>query len=195
MLAVWARATLTMSQTFSPGTIIPDGSPAGVVVSGTFSQTGFDSPVLHATVGLNLSGGCNSDLYAYLINPNGTLVILLNQPGAAVNGFGADGPGMNITLQDGANDHGSIQTETGGGVLSGSYNAAGNLSSFNGGSANGTWELFFADLGSGGGSGPSTLNSWTLTLSVVPEPVTLSLGLFCMMMLALAGLRWAWTPG
>ena len=83
---------------------------------------------------------------------------------------------MNITLQDGTSDHGSIQSETSGSVLSGSYNAAGTLVNFNGSVADGTWTLYFEDLSSGGGT--STLNSWSLNIEAVPEPVNVALGIF-----------------
>ena len=187
LTATWAQATLTQSQSFSGGTIA-DGNPLGTVFSGTYSQTGFNSPVLGATVGLDITGGYNGDLYAYLVAPNGTLVMLMNQPGVSVNGFGASGAGMNITLSDSGST--GIQGETSGSVLSGTYSAAGTLGTFNNSTANGTWQLFFADLGAGGGT--STLNGWTLTLTVVPEPITWALGIFLAMLLALAGLRWAW---
>ena len=187
LTATWAQATLTQSQSFSGGTIA-DGNPLGTVFSGTYSQTGFNSPVLGATVGLDITGGYNGDLYAYLVAPNGTLVMLMNQPGVSVNGFGASGAGMNITLSDSGST--GIQGVTSGSVLSGTYSAAGTLGTFNNSTANGTWELFFADLSSGGGT--STLNGWTLTLTVVPEPITWALGIFLAMLLALAGLRRAW---
>ena len=156
--------------------------------SGTYSQTGFNSPVLGATVGLEITGGYNGDLDAYLVAPNGTLVMLMNQPGVGVNGFGASGAGMNITLADSGST--GIQGVTSGSVLSGTYSAAGTLGTFNNSTANGTWQLFFADLGAGGGT--STLNGWTLTLTVVPEPITWALGIFLAVFLALAGLRRDW---
>jgi hypothetical protein len=114
--------------------------------------------------------------------------MLLNQPGSAP--FGADGSGMNITLTDTASqNYGSIQN-AGDGYLTGTFNATGTLSTFNGSQANGTWTLFFADMNSGGGT--STLNSWSLNITAVPEPVTIALSTFGMMMLALAGLKWTW---
>lgn len=154
---------------FSPGTTIPDGSPVGISFSGNVSDLPAGDTVSGLTVGLNISGGYNGDLYAYLVAPNGTLVMLLNQPGVAINGFGAGGAGMNVTLQDAFTANGSIQNVTSGAVLSGSYNAAGSLANFNGSSADGTWTLFFADVSSGGGT--STLNGWSLNLTAVPEPV------------------------
>ena len=193
--ATWAQATLTQSQSFSGGTI-PDGSQVGTIFTGTFSQTGFNSPVLGANVSLDITGGYNGDLYAYLVAPNGTMVLLLNQPGVAVNGFGASGAGMNLMLTDATGGNGAIQSVTSGGILSGNYNAAGTLANFNNSGpggvsvANGTWTLFFADLGAGGGTGPSVLNGWSLELTVVPEPVTLALGAFALMLVSVAGLKW-----
>lgn len=190
LAAPWAQATLTQVDT---GGVIPAGNPVGSVFTATFSGTDGLNPyptVSQLTVNLNITGGYNGDLYAYLIAPNGTLVVLMNQPGVAVNGFGAYGAGMNITLQDGATANGSIQNVTSGSVLSGTYNAAGGstaLSAFDGSQVNGVWTLYFADLASGTGSPTLT---WSIGLTPVPEPVELALGLFAAMLLALAGLKW-----
>jgi subtilisin-like proprotein convertase family protein len=177
--------TKTFNTGSSVGTI-PDGNPVGVTFVGTVSGTPSGGIVGGLTVGLNISGGYNGDLYAYLVAPNGTLVVLLNQPGVSgSNPFGASGAGMNnITLQDAATGQGSIQNVTSGSVLSGSYNAAGTLVSFNGSVADGTWTLFFADMSSGGGT--STLDSWSLNIEAVPEPVNVALGIFGMLLGGLA---------
>lgn len=148
-----------------------------------FVNLNADGRRMHANSN-NVVNGWDTD--AYLVSPNGTLVTLMNQPGVGVNGFGASGAGMNITLEDSGAANGSIQNETGGSVLSGTYNAAGSLSGFNDSAADGTWTLFFADLSSGGGT--STLNSWTLGITAVPEPVTLALGGFTVLLLAGLGL-------
>lgn len=174
LLAASAHGAL-YTETFSGvNKVILDGNPDGVVVYGAVSGIPSGSVVLGLTVGLNISGGYNGDLYAYLIAPNGTLVVLMNQPG---DPFGAGGAGMNITLQNGATDHGSIQNETSDSILSGTYNAAGNLANFNGSVANGTWTLFFADMVPSD-EGMSTLNSWSLGITAVPEPVTCALAVF-----------------
>jgi hypothetical protein len=155
---------------------IPDGSPIGVTFSGTVS----DAPgmtVGELTLTLNISGGFNGNLFAYLNAPDGTHVVLMNQPGVSEsNPFGASGAGMNITLQDSGAINGSIQNETSAAVLSGSYTAAGTLADFNGAAVNGTWELFFADEVSGGGT--STLTGWSLGINAVPEPVNTALVIF-----------------
>ena len=49
------------------------------------------------------------------------------------------------------------------------------LSSFNGLDPNGTWTLFIADVS---GGDQSTLVSWELDITAVPEPVTVALGIF-----------------
>ena len=184
LTVTWAQATLTLSQSFTPGNGgVADGNPVGVVFSGTFNQASPLEQVLGVTVNLSMSGGYNGDLFAYLITPNGTLVVLLDQPGVATNGFGAYGAGMNISLSDAGST--SIQNETSGNILSGTYQAAGNLSDFNGSLANGTWALFFSDISNGGGQ--STVDSWSLNLTVVPEPIGLALILFMAMLLSLAG--------
>lgn len=169
-LAFSARASLY------PTGSIPDGNPNGVAFTGTYDQATVGFTVSSLTISLNISGGYNGDLYAYLVAPNGALVVLLNQPGVAVNGFGASGAGMNITFQDVGAANGNIENVTSGSVLSGSYNAAESLSGFNGSLADGTWTLFFADMASGGGT--STLNSWSLGVTAVPEPVNVALGAF-----------------
>jgi len=175
LAATSARAGL-YPETFSSGGAIPDGNPVGATFSGTVSDAA-GITVSGLTVGLNISGGYNGNLYAYLVAPNGTLVMLMNQPGVSPgNPFGASGSGMNITLQDGLSDHGSIQSETSSPALSGSYNAEGSLAGYSGSAANGTWELFFADDVNGGGT--STLTSWSLGITAVPEPVNAALGIF-----------------
>jgi subtilisin-like proprotein convertase family protein len=148
---------------------IPNGSPLGMSYSGLVSDIPAGMTVAGLTVTLDITGGYNGILYAYLVAPNGMMVTLMNQPGVSPeNPFGASGSGMDITLQDGASDHGSIQNETSGSVLSGSYNAAGDLAGFNGSLADGSWTLFFADEASGGGQ--STVVNWGLSISTVPEP-------------------------
>ena len=65
---------------------------------------------------------------------------------------------------------------TSGSVLSGTYQADGSLSGFNGGDPNGTWTLYFSDTIAGGGN--ATLNGWSLDITAVPEPVNVALGMF-----------------
>jgi subtilisin-like proprotein convertase family protein len=160
---------------------IPDGNPVGVSFTGNYDQATPDATVASLTVDLSISGGYNGNLYAYLVAPNGTMVLLLNQPGATIsNPFGYAGSGLNVTLSDSA--AGSIQTtpETPGSVFGSglAYQAAGLLSGFNGSTANGTWTLFLAD--ETGGGGQAILNGWSLNITAVPEPANIALLIFGM---------------
>ena len=160
---------------------IPDGNPVGVSLTGNYDQATPDATVASLTVDLSISGGYNGNLYAYLVAPNGTMVLLLSQPGATIsNPFGYAGSGLNVTLSDSA--AGSIQTipETPGSVFGSglAYQAAGSLSGFNGSTANGTWTLFLAD--ETGGGGQAILNGWSLNITAVPEPANIALLIFGM---------------
>jgi hypothetical protein len=73
-------------------------------------------------------------------------------------------------------------------VLLGTYSASGTLVDFNGAVADGPWTLYFADLSSGGGT--STLNSWSLNIEAVPEPVNVALGIFGVLLGGLALARY-----
>jgi hypothetical protein len=187
LTAACAQAVLTVSQTFSPAVDIPAGNPVGVVASGNFTGANPSDEVLGITVGLSISGGYNGSLYAYLVAPNGTLVVLMNRPGVSVDGFGAESSGMNITLSDAGGA--SLQNVTGGfgTSLTGTYQADQTLGTLGNSSANGTWDIYFADLCSGGGD--PVLNSFTLNIEVVPEPVTPALLIFLAVGLGWTGFR------
>lgn len=170
-LALLAAAMNTEASLYPIG-IIPDGNPVGASFAGAYDQAAAGSTVGALTVSLDISGGYNGNLYAYLVAPNGTMVVLLNQPGATPgNPFGFAGSGLNVTLTDATTYNGNpvtgIQTtpETPGQIFSGTYNAAGTLGTFNNSSANGSWTLFFADEVAGGGQ--ATLNGWSLDITAV----------------------------
>jgi subtilisin-like proprotein convertase family protein len=170
---------------------IPDGNPNGV--SSTIAVSGAGSSLVDITVNLNVSGGYNGDLYAYL-SYNGMAVTLLNRVGeGTINGgtsFGSSGTGFIVTLTSSGPD--VHWANAGGGVLTGTFQADGRAisplsppSSFNAdGTAtldgtfqnldpNGTWTLFFGDISSGGGT--ATLDSWSLGITTVPEPMNQAL--------------------
>jgi len=209
-----ARATLCNWSSGSLNTLIPDNSSAGYTFSAPAGGGAWDSNptggnIDSVDVSLNLSGGYNGDLYGYLVytvGGNSTTAILLNRVGrSGANDAGSSIAGMNVTLSGttGSDIHTAI------GPLSGTYLADGRtasptgdftgvtptagagLDAFNSSSlaAGGTWTLFLADLSAGD---QSQLLSWGLgvNVSVVPEPVTWALLLFCALM-ALVGLaRW-----
>ena len=186
----WSQS-LTSSFTNSTVTAIPDGSPVGVMEQVTV--IGLGGSISNVQVTLDITGGFNGDLYAYLVSPQGQFVVLLNRPGVSgSNLFGYSDAGMNITL-DGlavnnihdyagggpgtyslsgttwAADGRSENPLVAGSVLYGTPTTA-NLSLFQNTDANGVWTFFIADLGAGGGS--ASLNNVVLTIMTVPEPQT-----------------------
>jgi subtilisin-like proprotein convertase family protein len=177
LAAASARGTL-YTESFSPNKAIPDGNPVGITFSGTVNNIPSADIVAGLTVTLNVSGGFNGNLYSYLVAPNGAQVVLLNQPGVTgSNPFGYQGSGFNVTLDDSATSGIQNTPETPGVQFTGTYQAAGTLANVNWSSADGTWELYFADLVNGGGT--STLNTWTLNIDAeVPEPIDVALGIF-----------------
>ncbi len=184
LVAVCAQASV-YDETYNVNTVIPNGNPVGVTFTEniTSSDLPAGSVISGLTVGLDISDGYNGGLVAYLVAPNGTLVYLLNQPGVSgSNPFGYAGSGLNVTLADGSPNNIESTSETPGTAFSGTYSAAGSLSSVNGSPSDGDWTLFFANLSSGGANGE--LTSFTLDLTAVPEPVGLALGIFA----GLAGL-------
>ena len=100
---------------------------------------------------------------------------------------------MNVTLSDAGayNIHKADDTVLGGAwradgqrtsptAAPGSFSAGGGAmtldGTFGGVNPNGAWTLFFADVSAGGGT--STLNSWSLEITALPEPVNVALGIF-----------------
>ncbi len=170
LLAVAGAHAALYTQTFSPGTAVPDGSPVGIADSETFNMDPNSGDTVGAlTLNLNITGGYDANLYAYVVAPNGTMTVLLNQPGVTPGTpFGNPGSGMNITFSDGGPAITASSDLSGG-----TYAAAGSLSGLDGSAADGTWTLFLADLTSGGGT--SVLNSWTLNITAAPEPTSLAI--------------------
>ncbi len=174
LVAACARASV-YDETYNVNTYIPNGNPVGLAFSENVS--GADLPagsvISGLTVGLNISGGYNGGLVAYLVAPNGTLVSLLNQPGISSSPFGYGGSGLNVTLADG-NPGIQSASETPGVQFTGTYGAAGSFSSVYGSASDGNWTLFIANLTSGGANGE--LNSFTLNFTAVPESMWWGLG-------------------
>jgi subtilisin-like proprotein convertase family protein len=185
--AAQADFTLNFSSGFQNGGVIPDGSMTGW--SDTRALSGYAGTISSVSVGLNLSGGWNGDLYAYLVHDTG-FAVLLNRVGrTADKPSGYSTAGMNVMLSDAiglGNIHSVALPASGGtyqidgrnisplssGALFDTTDPANMLSSFAGGSANGAWTLFIADVS---GGDVSTLQDWTLdvTLAAVPEPASL----------------------
>src|SRR2546425_11905025 len=80
----------------TPNAVIPDGNASGYQSSLTLS--GLPSAILDVNVTLNISGGWNGDIYAYLRHGDG-FSVLLNRVGTPDNyGFGYGDTGFHVTL-------------------------------------------------------------------------------------------------
>ena len=180
---------------FQNGGIIPDGNANGWTDTRTVS--GVSGIIQDVNVYVNVSGGANGDLYAYLSFKNGSVVLLnrvgttsSNPFGSSAAGFGSGPTRYNFKLDDaGATD---IHAYNSGDPVTGVYQPdrrtadplvvldtstrGSSLASFNNLSPNGDWTLFFADTV--GGNSPSTVVSWGLEITAVPEPVNTALGIF-----------------
>ncbi len=203
-------ATYTFNSGFANGGAIPDGNLAGWSDTRSISDWSAGSQITALTVSLNVSGGFNGDLYCYLSHGSG-FSVLLNRVGVSSgNAFGYGDTGFNITLSDsGAFNVHSYQanggTLNGNGQLTGTWQPDGRninpassgatfdsaspstpLSGFNVSDPNGGWTLFFADMS---GGGQSTVVSWTLDITAVPEPVNVALGIFAVILLPAVLLR------
>src|ERR1035437_2593700 len=112
-LAVLLLASMTAhGALYSPSsgtlnTVIPDANPTGI--SSTLNVSGGLPTISDVNVTINVSGGFNGDLYAYLSH-NGILVPLLNRVGSGSGDpFGYSTAGFsNITLDDQATANGNI---------------------------------------------------------------------------------------
>ena len=160
-------------------TPILDGNPTGI--SSTINVSGLLPTIIDVNVTIDVSGGFNGDLCAYLTY-NGILVPLLNRVGTGSGdiiqqAYGFSTAGFSNVKLD---DAGSLNIHDVPTPSSSTYYHpdGGSLASFNGSNPNGNWTIVFVDLASGGGSIPSTLVSWSLDIEAVPEPVNVALGIF-----------------
>jgi subtilisin-like proprotein convertase family protein len=190
-----AQAQVYSTNTYSSGTLnttIPDANPVGITKVAGLS--GMNGAIVSVAVSLDITGGFNGDLYAFLAGPSGSTAILLNRVGlTAGNPIGYGDAGFtNFTLVDTGTDIHTYQSGSytlSGGKLTGVWQADGrNINPQSGGAAfdaastanglnvfnndftpNGNWTLFLADVS---GGNQSTLVSWGLTIVTVPEPQT-----------------------
>ena len=176
-----ARAATTIID-WSVGTNVPDNSSTGLVDTRVLSG----STILGITaieVRLELDGGWNGDLYAYLTHDTG-FSVLLNRVGKTVlSPLGSASAGFDITLSDLASTdiHNGVPSS---GLVTGIFQPDARnsdpalvtdlssrtafLNSFYGLAADGSWSLFIADDSPGDSV---ILQSWGLTITgAVPEP-------------------------
>jgi len=198
-----ARADIIIydnSATPFAGGVIPDGDLVGTAFAQTLS--GLPAvPITDVNVSLDLSGGWNGDLYAYLTHGSG-FAVLLNRVGRGDSPYTSAGfstAGMNVTLSDGGTDIHWVASPSGTGYAPDGRNISplastttfsstspsALLSSFNGENANGTWTLYLADVS---GGYQSTLNGWSLEIAAVPEPASLIEGTVAVLLLG--GIVW-----
>jgi len=170
--------TQTLSFNNTTALIIPDHG-AGSPYPSTINVTGMSGTVSNVTVALkNLSHTWVSDIDVLLVGPGGQKVLIFSDVGEAFNANN-----VTVTLSDAA----SPPLPANGSFASGTYKPtdypptetfpapapAGpyvtTLSTFNGGTANGTWSLFVFD--DGNGDQGSFAGGWTVTVTTF-TPVT-----------------------
>ena len=107
------------------GATIADNDPNGWATQ--FHVSGVDGTVTNVSVTLDISGGFNGDLYAYLIDPSGTMAVLLNRVGVTSgNDYGNGDTGFQITLSGLADPANNIHNYQGNGNAA--FNGSGQLS-------------------------------------------------------------------
>jgi len=176
-LALANASAIVFSTNWTMSATVPDNNPSGLANVQTVSGL-TDTLISDISVKLNLTGGWNGDLFAYLTHGSGFVVLLdrVGQNNVGPTGYGD--AGMNVTFTSSAG--GNIHNYGGGSIFStpptGSFlpdNSAitvalpGSLSSFVGLDPNGTWTLFVSDLS---GGGVTTLAGWGLDLNLVAIP-------------------------
>ena len=186
------QAQITETYTFANiNRLLPEGDLSGLSDVRTVSSS--IANITSVTVGLDIAGEFNGDLYGYLWHSSGTvtnLTVLLNRPGkTASNPFGYADSGLNVTFQDSA-PNGDIhlyQTNTippAGSPLTGTWQPDGRnvdpatvldtsprataLAVFNSLNAAGDWTLFMADMETGA---TNQLTEWSLTIVGQAYPI------------------------
>jgi subtilisin-like proprotein convertase family protein len=192
--AVGLQAQLTETYSYTPNLALPDGNATGLSDAHLISGSAITA-IGSLTVGLQITGNFNGDLYVYLRHETETspgnfltdgFAVLLNRVGRTLlNGFGYADNGLTVTLSDSAvngdiHNYQSVTPDPGSPtiwwpdprnvdpstVLDTSPRTS-PLSGFNGLSPNGRWTLFGADVQMGG---MSQIDSWQLNFTAVPEP-------------------------
>jgi subtilisin-like proprotein convertase family protein len=204
LLLAWGARGDTISETFSLNSAIPDGNASGFadsrVISTPQSQI-LDVNITLDISGTGPYGGVNGDIYAYVSHGN-DIAVLLNRTGrTSSNSMGYDDNGFHSVVFDDSAVNGDVHsyriTLTGNetvplspapaaltgtwrpdgrtsdpGTVLGTDGSTALLSQFNGQNPNGTWTLFVADLEKGG---DFKINSWSVSISAVPEPSSIGL--------------------
>lgn len=198
VLAPAALGQVTTNFTFDNANLaIPEDNPYGVQNSQII--TGVPGSIMNIQLSLDIAGttgagAYNGDFYAELVNSQGGFAVLLNRVGmSSVNQWGYSDNGFDVTFSDAAaydihfyqNFSYDLNAS---GQLTGTWQPDGEainplsdpsafdnaledqtamLSSFDGDSPNDTWTLYLADLSAGS---PAQVVSWSLEMTIVPEP-------------------------
>lgn len=170
-----AHATLyttNWNSGFANGGVVPDNNFSGWADTRTVSAAPAGT-FTSLSVNLQLSGGWNGDLYAYLVHDSG-FTVLLDHVGTGVSGisaFGYGDSGMNVNLAaTGTSIHQYGNHSTFSSAPTGTWqtdNTSGSLASFLSTSPNGTWSLFLADTS---GGGVTMVQNWGLQMNIVAVP-------------------------
>jgi uncharacterized protein (TIGR03382 family) len=190
LLPLASHAASTATYTYNIHTAIPDNNGIGMI--NTQWVTTPITSISGINIQLTLAGGWCGDVYAYLTHDSG-FVVLLNRPGRSLDDpFGSGAANLSVNFADNApNDiHTGIPNT---GTAIGIYQPDARmidpddawdtsprtafLSSFDGLDANGDWTLFVADVATGD---IMTLDSWSLTVTGVPEPSAATLAVLGM---------------
>lgn len=176
-----SQASLTWST--SSGQAIPDNSPNSGVASDIYiapadSQlAGIINPSVASVdnVTFTIAGGWAGDYSVVLkytdgVNSLSSTLFSSLQGGAAANG-GFTGVVLTAGTGNNISTAGSTTSTT---PITGTFSGV-NFSSFQNVSPVGDWILYVTDNQSGD---QGTLTSWSLSLTVVPEPVNVALGIF-----------------
>jgi hypothetical protein len=174
-------AVVTNSANYSPVLVI-DGDTATTSLS--IAGLGPDPRIAKVTTTINLTKSSdtisadgdplgsgftfNEEIGLVLISPVGTRVAL-QIPGSTLDGQDGGGARVTWTFDDSA-----LATISGDQLISGTYKPAELLSLFNLEDGNGTWTLEYTD---DAGADPMSINSWSLTVTSVPEPATFTIAL------------------
>lgn len=213
LLALTPPASAALSYPYSgPAVAIPDNDANGRAF--TFSLSDAATSITSVSVTLDVSGGRNGDIYAYLSHSSGYTVLLnrsgrgFTTSGSSADGYANTGFALTFSSAGGANVHfyqNNSPTYNGTGQLTGtwqpdgrtidpaasasSFDAEGSasFSSFTGQNPNGDWTLIFFDVSA---LGISTVNSFSVDVTAVPEPVNGALGIFAGLGSVLGLLRW-----
>jgi len=128
-------------------------SAGGVMSSFEIEDEGL---IVDANVLLDITCNSTSALEVKLQAPSGDMIMLFNE---------VDNDGLDFN-NTGLDDEGAYSIYVGFPPFRNTYLPGQPLSTFDGQSITGTWQLYVTDLG-GGGIG--TINSWSLCLKTVPE--------------------------